>query len=298
MNENYQSPAQRIMATGFHASILIVLAYLFMDLPSLRAEPQSPFLPSPSKIREILLHGGQVEKKRMVESLKLFLPRGARWGNEQLPCLEYQTITGQASTIELSQVVLKAPKPYTVIVAKPQDCEYQFLVVMDQIAPGRWAHLATVPILAKNWEPEISFARLIDPDESEIIVRNRTTDTGLGMHQRNITILKLFEGGLSVIFNEVEKQTFFIPITRNGEPADTEQSQESEFWLIDAEAGTQSIKNILERQVIGKGGKQIIRWRIFVWSPELKVFEGVPTEGNLGEGKEGTMKLGLSNLDK
>ncbi len=258
---------------------------------AVRADPQHLSLPSPERIRESLTEGSEKQRKGLVESLRLFLPPGARTGGQQLPCMEYKSTPGRGATVDLHQVVLKAPGPQTVIVARPQDCEYQFLVVMEQIAPGQWAHRGTVPIFAKHWEPEISFRQLVSAGESEIVVRNRPTDIGTGMLQRNMTIFKLLDGSLRVILDEVEKQTFAIPTTRNGQPANTAQTQESEFWLIDSEPGEQSIKDIVEKQVIRDHETQLVRWRLFLWRPELEVFQAVGTDGNPGEGKAGTIKL-------
>lgn len=243
-------------------------------------------LPSPQEVRHHLMEGNKEQKRGLSERLGLSLPRGARWGNPEISCQEF-------TSVEIHRVVLESPGPQFVLLARSSDCEFQFLMVFQERHQGEWVHVATVPFLAIRWEPEILFLELIRSGESEVIIRNRPTDTGTGMLQRNVTILKLIDGRLRVILDEVERQVFAIPTTRNGESANTEQSQDSEFWLVESEPWETSIRQIVEKQLIRDHRTQIVRWRLFIWKPELQVFEPIGTDGNPREGKASTLKLGI-----
>lgn len=251
-------------------------------------------LPSPNEIRQVLTQGNETQKKALAKQLQLVWPAGTRRGDGEVPCLDYEPVAGEAPPIEMHNVSLQAPETQTVLLARPHGCWYRFIVVLEKDRGGGWRRLGTVPIFDKYEEAEISFQQLIKPGESEILVCNATTDAGTGMWQRNMLILKLFPDDMRVVFDQVQRQVFAIPIVRDGQPANTDQSQESEFWLVNPGPGEQGIKDILERQVVRDHKTMIVRWRIFNWDPGLEVFLGVGTDGNPGEGEAGTTKLCVS----
>lgn len=243
-------------------------------------------LPPPFRVREILLRGTASERSSLVKSLRLVLPSWMRGGRIELPCLEYQSV-------ELHSVVLEPPNEQAVLMAKPEDCEAEFLIVMDQETPNHWVHRSSLPLFAKYSPPQVSFVQLVNKNEHEIMVRNHTVDYGTGILQKNLTIFKFVDQKLRVIFDQPERLVFAIPTTRNGKPDNTDQAQESSFWFVDS-SGT-GIRQIVEKQVIRDHKLTILRWRIFSWSSELQVFQGSSTDGNFGEKLTTSVKLGPLN---
>jgi hypothetical protein len=233
--------------------------------------PQELTAFSPDEIVRGLRSGTDTDKKHLAELLDIKVPRWTRVGaTEDILCLVYQSVG-------VDYVVLQKPGPQAVLqIDASGSCWHTYLVVLEKIEGGSWMHVQTLPLFGKNRKLEFTFPSLINAHEHEIVAKKYAVDSGTGIFQTNMIIIKLVGNRLEVVFNEPEIVVFAIPTTRGEEPASTDQEQESEFSFVPGGEDSTSLKQILEKQVIRDHDTTIVRWRIFHWAPELRRFQPVP----------------------
>jgi hypothetical protein len=242
---------------------LILSALYVILVPNGWAE--SRVVPHPEVIVRSLKQAAPARITKLVQLLNLAAPEG----RDDL-CLEYDSI-------DLKYLRLANSREHAALKIVSQSCEREFVVVLQKQPGDRWQHVQTIALNAKYSVPEVSFPTLLDATEHQIVVRNHVVDYGTGILQNNVTIFKLIEARLEVIFDEIEKLIFEIPIRHNGKPTNTEQYQESEFTFIEADPGQGVAKRILEKQTIRDHQTTITRWRLFSWVPHLRKFRAFAT---------------------
>jgi hypothetical protein len=93
-----------------------------------------------------------------------------------------------------------------------------------------------------------------------------------------MTIYKLFQSRLEVVFDEPDHVVLAVPSNDNPQ-GNTDQRQESEYTIVSPEEGPSatSSKQILQKQVINEHNTTIVRWWLYAWVPEIRRFQGYPT---------------------
>jgi hypothetical protein len=141
----------------------------------------------------------------------------------------------------------------------------------------QWNHIQTIPLSARYGSvPEISLVELVEPGTKEILIQKQIVDTGTGILQKNISVLKLIDRKISIILDEPEVVRFSIPSVAHGQLRNTEQRQDSEFTIILDSSGL-GHRQIRESQTITDHDKEIRRSRVFIWQPDIKRFRSFPT---------------------
>jgi len=230
-----------------------------------------PATPSLEDIRVRLLNGTEAERSTLATTLRLVIPKWTRWKvDREIPCKTFDSV-------RISYVTLRPPNSQAVLQIYSSACVYTYLAVFEQRPAGQWDYVDTVPLWSKNGEPRITFESLIDIGAKELIASGCTADYGTGISQTNLIILKLFQTGLQVIFDEPEHVHYSIPAS-SGTFRGIDQSQDSafEFTIADVKEPSASVIQILERQLVRNHNVTITRSWLYVWLPELRIFQSVP----------------------
>jgi len=262
---NGENLVTRIFRAGAFAVILLVSFQGTLFCQQVPPVPRGPSVPSLEEIRFQLLNGSDAQRSALTAAFRLLIPKWSRWKTDKdIPCDVFETVKISYASLrqQHSQAVLQIYSPI---------CEYTYLAVFERQPAGAWNFVATLPLWSKNGEPEITFQSLIENGVSEIVAAGSTADRGIGISQTNLTIIKLYESGLEVIFDEPAH------VQNSPRPSGINQSQQSEFEFIAAITPAASLKQILEKQVIRDHGVAITRWWLYVWIPEMKVFQAVPS---------------------
>ncbi len=240
-------------------------------IPSYGSEARVPH-PTPEEMKNTLLNGTTAQRESMVKTLQLFMPKEDRnKATQDIPCRDIDSV-------DLEHVTLRSSGTQAVLVARSHECEYVFLVVLERNAGGTWSLVQTVPLVSHVAEPQIEFESLVEAGQKEIVVRHNQEDYGTGIIKMDMTIFKLTQMGLEVVFDEPEHSVFATP---SDQPEDlpeenTEESIESEFRFVDPDSSTAtSLRWIEQKETIRKHQAEIVlNWR-YVWNPRTLRFYGV-----------------------
>jgi hypothetical protein len=140
--------------------------------------------------------------------------------------------------------------------------------------------LPTVRLAARTQRPEVSFAELIQPGVSEIVVHRATTRLSGGARQENFVVLKLLHGRLVPMLDTVERLELTMPDRPENEADNVVQSQQSTFRLLQTEPNSGASTHILEKAVIKERKTNITCYRLWSWDPELERFRSSPHDGS------------------
>lgn len=226
-------------------------------------------LPDPEQIKSILITGSETQRSELAKELHLFIP-GLGPGD-----IKNENLCTLFDSVDINYVKLLVPGSQAALnLVAPTWCEYTFLVILRETQPGKWDIIQTVPLWSKYNPPKITFVSLIDPSEKEIIVQDLLTDSGTGILQKNITILKLFADGLKVVFDEPTSVTFAIPIKGK---KNSDQEESNEFSFVKDPDVKNGSNQILQKQMIRDHETRITRWWLYIWAAEIEKFRKVPT---------------------
>ena len=173
---------------------------------------------------------------------------------------------------------LLQPGTQAILDIHSQACEYTYLAIFDRTSNENWRYVDTMQIWSKLSDPKITLESLVEEGSKEIVASGCTVDSGTGVSQKDLVIFKLFERGLQVVFKEPELVVQRIGTGSKVSPQ-VDQSQNSEFKFAHPDEGEPktSVRQIVEKQILKDHSLTIIRWRLYVWKPEIRGFEGIPT---------------------
>lgn len=252
------------------ASLLLIFVTSHCQL-ALPATNPSAF-PSLEDVKSRLLNGTDADRVALATELRLNIPKWTRVGaTKDMPCDLFDSV-------ETSYATLLQPGMQAVLHIYSPDCEYTYLAVFDRAANGNWRYVDTMQIWSKYSEPKITLESLVEEGTKEIVAAHCAVDNGTGVTQKNLVIFKLFPDGLRVVFEEPEHVVQQIGAVPKGARS-IDQRQDSEFKFI-AAAGdglATSVRQILEKQTLRDHASTLDRWRLYVWNPELRKFQGVPS---------------------
>jgi hypothetical protein len=187
-------------------------------------------------------------------------------------CVKYDAVT-------VSRPALEAGRRTALLTAGASDCDVAFLVFFVA-KKDRWIPAGTFPMSTKYGSPKYRVRSLIRPGESEIVISGQTVDSGSGIRQRNLTILKLVGDSMRVVFDQPESLNHSIPAVIDGEKTNTSDVQASVFFFVNSDPGVPGRKNIVESREQHVRGHAVTLYRKYVWNPDLSIFrmygEGPP----------------------
>jgi hypothetical protein len=137
----------------------------------------------------------------------------------------------------------------------------------------------TVRLPSNTQRPEVSFAELIKPGVSEILVHKETTRDSGGAQQQDFVVLKLIGEHVEVVLDATERSEITLANRTPSESDNLTQTQTSTFDLLKAPANSAATYRLLEKEVITDNKTTIMRYRVWTWDPELERFRPTPYDG-------------------
>ena len=242
---------------------------LFADFP-FKKKPQEFTTRKPNEVAETLRNGTPVQRNDLALELGMFAPNPSGTGTKSnSPCVNFRHV-------EERPVTLRTGAENVLLLAESSECDALYLAVFDKAPKSEWRHVQTVRLPSRTQRSEISFAELIQPGVSEILVHHETTlDSGTAS-QQDFVVLKMLRDRIEVVFDTTERSQITLA---NRTPDDTDnlqQTQTSTFSLLKAPASSAAVYRILEKEVITDYKTSITRSRVWTWDPELERFRPAP----------------------
>ena len=165
------------------------------------------------------------------------------------------------------------------LLAESTLCDALYLVVFDKASKSEWRHVQTVRLPARTRPSEISFAELIQPGVSEIVVHGETTlDTGV-ITQQDFVVLKMVGNRIEVVLDATERSQITLT-NRVPENSDNlTQTQTSTFSLLKSAPNSAAAYRLLEKEVVTDYKTTITRYRVWTWDSQLQRFRPAPFDG-------------------
>ena len=251
--------------------ILALAATAFADLP-FKKKPAEFQTRKPNEVAETLRSGTAVQRNDLALELAILAPNPSNAATKSnSPCVDF-------SHVEERPVTLRAGAENVVLLADSSACDSIYVVVFDKAPKSEWRHVQTVRLPARAQRPEISFAELIQPGVSEIVVQHETTrDTG-SAEQENFVVLKLLHERIEVVLDAPERNELTLTNRFASETDNLEQSQTSTFTLLKAAPNSGALFRYLERQVLTGTKNTMTLYRAWTWDPDLERFRPFPID--------------------
>ena len=254
------------------ALIIGVVAQVAAELPF--KKKQQPFTThSPSEVAHTLDEGLAEQRNELALELGIFAPNPSKPGtNSNSPCVSFRHMASRP-------VVLRSGGENEVVVADSSQCESTYIVVFDKAPKSEWRHIQTVRISSRLQQPEVSFAELIQPGVSEILIHHdRTLDSGAAIEE-DFVVLKLLHDGLRVVLDTTERSEITLANRTPLEDDTLTQRQTSTFNLLKSPANSDATYRLVEKEVVIDNKTTITRYRVWTWDRELERFRPAPFDG-------------------
>ncbi len=247
-------------------------ATAFADLP-FKKKPQEFTTHKPDDVANTLRNGTPVQRNDLALELGIFAPNPSKPGTDSnSPCVTFHKV-------EQRPVKLRAGAENVVLLADSTECDSTYVAVFDRAPKSEWRHVQTVRLPSRDVEPEISFAQLIQPGVSEILVHHEATRDSGAAQQQNFVVLKMLHDHVAVVLDTPEKSE--ITLT-NGNPSETDnllQTQTSTFSELKSAPNSVAQFRILEKQVVTDNKTTITRYIVWTWDSDLERFRPAPFDG-------------------
>jgi hypothetical protein len=240
-------------------SVGIIVTCVFCGAALGQSGVLPPALGTPEQTLSLLTSTSIEQRQKIARLLHLNTP----WEQESV-CVEY-------GKVELSKPVFKAGSASALLTIPARDCDFTFLVPFMATGNG-WTPAGTIALWTHYSLPKYRIESLTTQGESEIVVSGQTVDAGTGILQRNLTIIKIVDNSLRVVFDEPEWLNMSIPATIEGKLTNTSDEETSTFTFVNSEPGVPGLKTILETRVLRVRGRTITIYRSYVWRPALSIF--------------------------
>jgi len=265
------------MAMKIYAIIvfsLVLCATAHADFP-FKKKPQEFTTRKPGDVANTLSNGTAVQRNDLALELGILAPNPSKPGtNSNSPCVNFHHV-------EQRPVTLRAGSENVVLLADSTECDSLYLVVFDKAQKSEWRHVRTVRLPAHTRRPEVSFAELVQPGVSEILVHHeKTLDTG-GAQQENFVVLKMLGERLEVVLDTTEHSEITLANRSPDETDILQQTQTSTFDLLKSPAKSSATYRVLEKEVLTDNKTTITRYRVWTWNPELESFRSSPFDGGV-----------------
>lgn len=261
------------MKVLFTSALVIGLAATALaELPF--KKKQQPFTThSPSEVAHTLDEGTPAQRNELAMELGILAPNPSKPGaDSNSPCVNFHHM-------ESRPVVLRAGAENEVLLADSTECDSIYVVVFDKAPKSEWRHVHTVRLPAHAQRPEISFAELIHPGVSEILVHKETTRDSGSAQQQDFVVLKLIGDRLEAVMDATERSEITLANPTPAEADNLTQTQTSTFNLLKSPPNSAAAYRILEKEVITDNKTTITRYRVWTWDPELERFRPTPIDG-------------------
>ena len=122
-------------------------------------------------------------------------------------------------------MTLRAGAENVVLLADSSECDSIYIVVFDKAPKSEWRHVQTVRLPSRAQRPEVTFAELIQPGVSEILVHHETSRDSGSVQQENFVVLKMLHDRVEVVLDTTEHSEITLA---NRSPAETDNLQQTQ----------------------------------------------------------------------
>ncbi len=266
---------------GLWCSMKICCTVLLVACFTAVSFPQVPFLKKkdkdshePDMVVETLRSGSAAQRNQLATELGIMAP------NSSSPTAKSNAQCVNFEHVDERRVRLGTDSDNAVIIAESSECDSTYIIVFGREQKSEWRHLPTLRLATRVQPPEISFAELIQPGISEIVVhREITRDTG-SAQQENFVVLKLLHDRLVPVLDTVERLELTMPDRPENDADNLEQSQQSTFRQIKGDPKSGASTRILEREEFKERKTNFTRYRLWIWDPDMERFRSSPDDGS------------------
>ena len=246
-----------------------------LHLPLIKKDKDKDFKThDPDQVADTLRSGADQQRSELANELGIMAPNASNLAaKSSAPCTSF-------NHVEERQVHLRTDADNAVIIAESGECDSTYLIVFDRGHKSEWRHVQTVRLYSRVQHPEISFAELVQPGVSEIVVHRETTRESGANEQENFVVLKLLHDRLVTVLDTVERMEVILPVKPSDDSDNVEQSQQSTFNMVKAAANSGAVMRILEKEVLKEKQASITLYRSWNWDPELERFRSIGSDGS------------------
>jgi hypothetical protein len=262
--------AMKIFCTSL--VVVAIATAAFGDFP-FKKKQQEFVTRKPDEVANTLQNGTPVERNNLALELDILAPNPSKPGTDSnSPCVSFHHV-------EQRPVKLRADAENVVLLADSPDCDSLYVAVFDKAAKSEWRHVQTVRLPSNTQRPEVSFAELIKPGISEILVHKETTRDSGGAQQQDFVVLKMVRDRIDVVLDATERSELTLANRTAAEADNLTQTQTSTFSLLKSPLNSAATYRLLEKEVITDNKTTITRYRVWTWDPELERFRPAPFDG-------------------
>jgi hypothetical protein len=249
-------------------------AVAFAQVPFLKKKEKESKTYEPDAVANTLRSGSAVQRSQLATELGIITPNFSFPATKSdAPCVNFDHVDKQ-------RVRLRTDAENAVIIASSGECDSIYILVFDKVQKSEWRQLPAVRLAARTQRPEVSFAELIQPGVSEIVVHRETTRNSGNAQQENFVVLKLLHNRLVSVLDTVERLELTMPDRPENNADNVVQSQQSTFSLVQADPKSGASTCILEKEVFKERKTNLTRYRLWSWDPELERFRSSPHDGS------------------
>jgi hypothetical protein len=227
----------------------------------------------PDAVAGTLRGGDPTQRSQLATELAIMAPNPSdQAAKSNAPCVSFDRV-------DEHQVRLRADADNAVLVADSGECDATYLIVFDKEKKSEWRHVQTVRLSSHVQHPEVSFAELVQPGVSEVVVHRETTRESGSAQQENFVVLKMLHNRLVPVLDTVERYDLVMPNVPENDADNVEQTQQSSFAVINAQGKTGPPARILEKEVLQQQKTSFTLYRYWNWDPELERFRSTAYDG-------------------
>ena len=263
-------------------NFVIALLLLSLALPS---SAQFPFgkkekefqTHEPDAVAGTLRSSNPTQRSQLATELDIMAPNFSNpAAKSNAPCVSFDRV-------DEHQVRLRADADNAVIVADSEECDSTYLIVLEKEKKSEWRHLQTVRLPSHVQPPEVSFAELVQPGISEVVVHRETTRDSGSAQQENFVVLKLLHNRLVPVLDTVERYDLVMPNVPANDADNVEQTQQSTFTVVRGDVKVGPGTRILEKEVLKENKTSLTLYRYWSWDPGLERFRSTAYDGSKDE---------------
>ena len=179
--------------------LLSLLSSASAELP-FKKKPQEFQTRVPAEVAHTLQEGSAVQRNDLALELGIYAPNPSSGAvKSNAPCVDF-------SHMDERQVKLRADAENALLIADSSVCDSTYLVIFDKAPKSEWRHVQTIRLSARTGRPEITYAELIQPGVSEILVYHEMTSESGTYSQQDFVVLKLLRDRVEVILDTTQTQ--------------------------------------------------------------------------------------------
>lgn len=236
-----------------------------MHLPLKKKDPDTK-THNLDKVVETLRGGEKPALNDLATELHIMAPDPSN------PSAVSDSVCNSFSQVEDKKLRMKQDAQDAVIVAYSKDCDSTYFIAFEEANKSGWRHLSTLRLSSRVQKPEVTYAEILRPGVSEVLVHGAITRDAGSVQQANFLVLQLWHDRLRSVLDTVERLDIDLPVLPSDDSDEVKQSLRSTFKVVEADAKSGASARILEQQVITERKSTITLHRSWIWSPELERF--------------------------